>query len=266
MVQIARDWVKVDAAVLSELKNLARKVPRPQGEMSARNRKTLRAFDDPRVLQQLDELPKLLWAEAKAAPAPSKWTLAKAQAAIAIALETYIPLRLRNLTELSFETHIHLRTNPGATSTLELSEEEVKGEHALAFDLPSHLAAMLIDYRDRFAPSIIGRRPAHVFVNVDGLTRKGRATVRYLIMAHLKRAGISLNPHAFRHLAGKRILDRHPGEHEVVKQLLGHDDIETTVRFYTGVDTRRAGNYFQELLESSAAARANSAATASKPA
>ena len=112
---------------------------------------------------------------------------------------------------------------------------------------------MLLHYRDVLVPQITGRRPSPLFVNVDGITRKGKASVRSLMQSRLMKAGLRLNPHAFRHLAGKRILDVNPGHHEMVKQLLGHESVETTVRFYTGVDTRRAGTYFQGLLEASAA-------------
>ncbi len=249
LVQIARDWVKVGEGDLKGLKALARKVPRQAGEMTKRNRQKLRAFDDPRVLRRLIDLPNELWTDVKAEPNPGRWTLARAQAAIGIKLLTFIPLRLKNLSALSFETHIHLRAERGAISTLELAADDVKGHRDLAFDVQPDLVAMLLFYRDRLVPAIADRRPSFLFVKEDGLTLKSFQTVRYLIQGHLKKAGIDLNPHAFRHLAGKLILDRQPGAHELVKQLLGHNDIGTTVRFYTGVDTRRAGRFHQHLLE-----------------
>jgi len=139
LVQVARDWVKVDEEVLKRLKAMARKVPRPRGEMTARNRETLRRFDNPAVLRTLDELPQVLWAEVLAAPNPGRWTLATAQAAIAIAIETFMAFRLRNLSELSFDRHVHLRAAHDAASTLEIAAEEVKGNRPLAFDIPTEL-------------------------------------------------------------------------------------------------------------------------------
>src|SRR4051794_19827047 len=51
---------------------------------------------------------------------------------------------------------------------LSLSNGEVKNKVELTFDVPPHLTKMLLEYRDRIAPKIIGRRPKRLFVNRDG--------------------------------------------------------------------------------------------------
>ena len=86
-------------------------------------------------------------------------------------------------------------------------------------------------------------------MNADG-TPKNPATVAGLVMTCLRRrAGIVLTPHQFRHLSAKVVLDRHPGEFETVKQLLGHKSIKTTVGAYAGIDSRRAARRHQYLVE-----------------
>ena len=55
--QIAREWVKVDPAVLAELKKLAAKMPMPATGLTDKNKRFLRQFDDPAVLQRLHDLP-----------------------------------------------------------------------------------------------------------------------------------------------------------------------------------------------------------------
>jgi integrase len=98
-------------------------------------------------------------------------------------------------------------------------------------------------------PKVLGHRPDFVFINKNG-SLKREASVRQLIQTNLSRhVGIEFHPHAFRHLAGKLILDDNPGGHELARQFLGHKRIQTTVNYYTGVDTRRAGRHFQDLLE-----------------
>jgi integrase len=142
-----------------------------------------------------------------------------------------------------------MRAGPRAISTLELPAGEVKNGTEHAFDIPPHIASMLIEYRNRFAPKVIGHRPKRLFVNADG-TPKNPATVAGLVMTYLRRrAGIVLTPHQFRHLSAKVVLDRHPGEFETVKQLLGHRSIKTTVGAYAGVDSRRAARRHQYLVE-----------------
>ena len=203
LVQMAAQWVKVDAGVLAELTRLAGKVPVPVSGLTAKNKRVLRQFDDPASLQRLYDFPRRLWDEVKRDAKRNRLTLAKAQAAIAVSILCYMPIRLKNLAALTFDLHLFMQEGPRATSSLELSAGEVKNETDLAFDIPPDLAKMLIAYRNRIAPKIIGHRPDRLFVNVDG-TPKTQWTVAWLIRTYLRRrAGIAISSHQFRHLAAK---------------------------------------------------------------
>ena len=144
--------MKVDAQVFAELKRLVGKMPAPVMALTDKNKRALRQFDDPAVLRRLYALPERLWVEARRDKKPNFRTLAKAQAALAIAILCYMPLRLQNLAALEFDTHLFMREGPRAISTLELPAGEVKNGTELAFDIPPNVAKMLIEYRDRFAP------------------------------------------------------------------------------------------------------------------
>ena len=50
-------------------------------------------------------------------------------------------------------------------------------------------------------------------------------------------------------MAAKVVLDDSPGAIELVKQLLGHENLKTTANFYAGIDTRRAARHHHRLLE-----------------
>jgi integrase len=249
LVQIAHEWATVDAQVFAELKRLVGKMPAPVMALTVKNRRALRQFDDPAVLRRLYSLPARLWIEARREKKPHFRTLAKAQAALAIGILCYMPLRLHNLAALEFDTHLFIRAGARAISTLELPAGEVKNGTELAFDIPPNIAKMLIAYRDQFAPNIIGHRPTRLFVKTDG-TPKNQAAVAGLIMNYLRRrAGIVLTPHQFRHLSAKVILDADPGGFETAKQVLGHKSIKTTVGAYAGIDSRRAARRHQYLVE-----------------
>ena len=99
-----------------------------------------------------------------------------------------MPVRPENLWELEFDTHIFLRSGSGAISTLELNADEVKNGNAIGFDIPPHLAKMLLEYRDHIAPRHIGHRPRRLFVNIDG-SPKCQQTVAYLIDRYARNAG-----------------------------------------------------------------------------
>ena len=227
----------------------------PVVDLTNKNKRFLRQFDDPKAQQRLRELPERLWVEVRRDRRPSFRTLAKAQAALAIAILTYMPVRSQNLSNLAFDTHLFVRAGADAISTLELSKEEVKNKRELAFDIPPQVTKMLIEYRERIAPKIIGHRPARLFVNVDG-TPKSERTVAWLISTYAKRrCGIVLTPHQFRHLSAKVLLDAQPGAFEIVKQLLGHKRNDTTVNAYAGIDSRRAGRHHQRLIENAIASQ-----------
>jgi integrase len=87
------------------------------------------------------------------------------------------------------------------------------------------------------------------FVNPDG-TPKHLQTLSHLIRRTVrKHAGVDLAPHQLRHLAAKIVLDDSPGAFELVKQLLGHENLKTTTNSYAGIDTRRAARHHHRLLE-----------------
>jgi integrase len=199
-------------------------------------------------LHRLWDLPERLWAEVKRESKPNFRTLAKAQAALGMAILCNAPLRSENLTVLEFDTHLFVRTGAGAISSLEMSGGEVKNGVPLEYDIPPKVAKMLIEYRDQIAPKVIGKRPSRLFVNVDG-TPKAQATVAWLIRTHAwRRAGIVLTPHQFRHLSAKVLLDDQPGSFETVRQALGHKSLRNT-RIYAGIDSRRAARHQQRLIE-----------------
>jgi integrase len=249
LVQIAREWVKVDDATRAELNRLARKLPVPRPDLTQKNKHFLRQVDDPLVLQRLRALPAKLWSMVRRDDKPSFRTLALAQAALALEILTYLPIRMQNLISLSFGVHLFLQGGPGAISTLAIPAHEVKNKRAIEFDIPPHIVRMLIEYRDQLAPKIIGRKSEHLFVNPDG-TRKHAQTLSHLIVRTVRKyAGVDLSPHQYRHLAAKIILDDSPGAFELVKQLLGHENLKTTTNAYAGIDTRRAARHHHRLLQ-----------------
>ena len=54
--------------------------------------------------------------------------------------------------------------------------------------------------------------------------------------------------HQFRHAAGALILKRRPGEYELVRQLLGHRSVQTTINCYIGLDMIQASQIYTEIV------------------
>jgi integrase len=54
--------------------------------------------------------------------------------------------------------------------------------------------------------------------------------------------------HQFRHAAGAIILKKRPGEYELVRQLLGHKNVQTTINAYIGLDGIQASEIYNKII------------------
>ncbi|MDF1600215.1 site-specific integrase [Mesorhizobium sp. YIM 152430] len=244
LVQVG-NWIGLAAPQLSEIRSITRRQKRPEPKMTEKNKKIVGRFEDDELRQRLVHLPELLLEEARHQTGCKRSRLAKIHAALAIGCLTLFPVRLMNLASLRFGEHIDLTCGFG---TIRFPREQVKNEQPLEFDIPPHYAALLKEYHDELGPLLTGKIRERVFVNTDG-TPKRSGPLSTLIKSYAVRyLGVSINPHAFRHLAAKFILDDNPGAHVVVQHLLGHKNLETTATFYAGTDTKRAARHHHMLL------------------
>ena len=54
--------------------------------------------------------------------------------------------------------------------------------------------------------------------------------------------------HQFRHAAGALILKHRPGEYELVRQILGHRNVQTTINAYVGLENIQASEIFGKIV------------------
>ena len=54
--------------------------------------------------------------------------------------------------------------------------------------------------------------------------------------------------HLMRHLGALLYLDRNPGSYEIVRRVLGHKRLSTTVGNYTGAETDAAIEHFDAVI------------------
>lgn len=62
------------------------------------------------------------------------------------------------------------------------------------------------------------------------------------------RLGLDIYPHAARHLAAFLYLRAHPGQYEMVRRILGHRSVQTTIQFYCGLETDAAAQAFDKVV------------------
>jgi integrase len=249
---IARHWARLDPADLERLRLMTRKLTPPKRGMTARNAARLRPFDDESVRDRLLDLPAQLCNEVERGVrrlgAPNVALARLWQTAVLIEIELAVPLRLANLAGLRIGTHL-LRLLGGGL-LLVLSEEEVKNGLPFEVPLPASTAAMISRYIERYRPLLGAAGSDWLFPGRTPGRRKSHDGVRDQITKILaERCGVAMHPHLFRHLAGKLILDQDPKAHGLVQRVLGHKHISTTMGFYTGLETARAVQHYQAIVQ-----------------
>jgi integrase len=248
LIAIAKEWVRVPGEALAALKAIRHKLGALPIGLTEKNKDLLRQFNDKGLLQRLVNLPDRLWRHAAGELKASRRQFIDLQNALAIDILLVAPLRMRNLTALNFDEHIRWPQGQGKPAVLLFRSEETKNNVPLEFELPDVLSDRLHVYRNKIAPTVIGRRPDHLFVTWRGKPRTQAAIAVAIEKTVLKYVGVRLTPHQFRHLAAKIILDHNPGAYELVRELMGHKNMQTTTNFYAGIDTRRAGRAHLELI------------------
>jgi integrase len=248
LIAIATEWIKTPADTVATLKALRRKLGTLPPGMTEKNKALLRKFDDPRLLEELIELPDGLWRRARRDLATSRRPFIDLQSALAIDLLLHVPLRMENLSELSFEQHLHWPQGRGKPALVVFGIDETKNDIQLEYEIPTVLAERLHVYRNEIALAVTGKRPDAVFVTWAGKPKTQSALTTAIEKTVLRHLGVKLTPHQFRHLAAKVILDANPGAYELVRQMLGHKNMKTTTNFYAGIDTLRAGRAHANLV------------------
>jgi integrase len=231
---------------MAVLRKLKAQLPRGHTGLAARNRELLRRFEDIDLKRRLARLPGVLWSRATSGKLPPRQSLIEAQNAILIQLLLSAPLRLKNVRAFTFGVHIAWHGKNGPV-LLHVEARDMKNKQDYDAVLSEPIATMLKSYRDKIVPATLGRKHDALFVSKRG--RKAATTIRGQFRKAIRKGlGLELSPHQMRHIAAKLILDANPGAHELVRELLGHRSIETTVQFYSGIDVNRAVRFHDKLI------------------
>ncbi len=235
---VAHYWVKVDPKHLEQLKELCKRLKSREVGMTDKNRSRLRQFDDPENVRRLLALPAKLVADARRAGKPTCDTARMVQVALALELLLMIPLRLKNLGEINIERHL-VWSYRGVVQ-LTIPGDEVKNVADIEALVPPQAVHLLDTYIRDYRPLLIDGPSSALFPGKAGASKTLQTLRLQIVKAVERHCGLQVNPHLFRHIAAKLYLDANPGAYGVVRLLLGHKSIETTIKFYCGMETASA--------------------------
>jgi integrase len=220
------------------------------GGMTDKNLALVRQVLTPGVWSRVVKLPGAMMATARTrqvyAPARSAVT---AQLAVAIAILTVAPVRLANLTSIRLGTNLIKPGGPESNYWLVFPDHDTKNRVKLEFPLDSHLTKLIDEYVFSFRPTLLRGWNEDWFFPGQRGGAKGKISFSGQITGRIcKATGLRITTHQFRHAAGAIILRHRPGEYELVRRLLGHRSIRTTINAYIGLDSIQASEIFGKLV------------------
>jgi integrase len=247
---VAKHFFKVDAKTLKKFHRLAgdagklaREEAKKNPGMTQKNRKRLQQIG-PAQLRALFQAPALLIGTAiqrihRGIATTSD--LVDAQVGAAIAILLHAAIRAANLASIKLGGQLHLMDGDEGTGHLRFESNETKTGRVLEFELPLDLTRLL----KRFVSEVLPAFPRSMVSNAlfAGQTNetKGSGLLGSQITSRVSDiVGVKMNQHLFRHFLALLYLERHPGNYEVVQDLLGHLRVETTRKYYCGLETLAA--------------------------
>jgi integrase len=242
---VARHWVKTDEATLTRMAQVARNLAVPEQGLTTKNRDRLRPFDDEEMVRRLINLPLALREEADSGRLTPQRAAVLAQLAVAIELLLVAPIRRQNLAAIDCVRHL---IPVGRGLHLVIPAEDVKNAVDLEFALPSTTVELLAWYQEQHRPLLAKPGCTALFPGRDGGAKSGGTLGVQVKTIVFERTGLVVNAHLFRHIGAKIFLDRQPGSYEVMRRVLGHKKMDTTTKFYAGLETAAATKHFDEVI------------------
>jgi integrase len=248
LASIARHYVgsEADGKVLAEL--AGRLKPENHG-MTPKNRERIRQFDTASNVAALINLPARLMGRVRHTDDGARLQALTAMKALAVEILLHVPLRASNLFGLKFGENVidiggrtrrvHIVIPPGDAKT--------KKPYEVA--LSPSATRLLDEYVRNYRPRLCKEQSAYLFPSPSGGKRHRDGFARDLCRLIAAETGLVMNVHLFRHFAGYIILKENPQAIELVRQLLGHTSIKTTLRFYAEISAEHAADAYEKIIE-----------------
>jgi integrase len=220
------------------------------GGLTGKNLTLIRQVLTEGIWNEVVSLPNALMRQARAdqAHAPVKAAVT-AQLAVAIAILSFAPVRLTNLVSIELEKNLIKPGGPASPFWLVFPHYDVKNRVNLEFTFDEALTGLIDEYIHDFRPTLVrGSNAAWLFPGVAGEPKTANMFSTQITERIQKATGVRMTVHQFRHACAAIYLKHRPGEYEVVRRLLGHRNIQTTINFYCGLETTQANEAFGKII------------------
>ena len=172
-----------------------------------------------------------------------------AQIAVAVAIQTVAPVRLSNLASILLGENLIKPGGPNSNYWLTFRKYDVKNRTPLQFKLDETVTAIINEYVHDFRYALVrGSNADWLFPGMSGSHKEKISFSTQIVERIQKSVGLRITVHQFRHAAGALILKHHPGNYELVRRILGHKSVQTTINFYCDLETTQASEIFTDIV------------------
>lgn len=247
-IQAARDWAGVDDDTLKELREVLHRLGPQRLGVSPKSRAALRQFISDDNQRLIFNLPDKIMREVTQNDSGTRIAAVTAQKAVAIELLLAAPMRIGNLVALRTDRHLHRRDGPAGPIYITLPAEEVRGGQETTFVLSRHATDITQLYLERFHPRLAGVDCPWLFPGETGAHKHVNLLSTQIRRTVFDYTGLRLTPSQFRHLAAKLLIDSEPGAYELVRLLLGHKRLHTSLWTYRSIKMAEGMDRYDRIL------------------
>jgi Phage integrase family len=219
-----------------------------RGGLTDKNTTLIRQVLTPGVWNRVVQLPQKMMSTARSqrSSAPLRAAVT-AQLAVATAILTVAPVRLANLVAIKLGINLIKPGGPDSNYWLTFPDHDVKNRVRLEYPLQQYFTRMIDEYVHDFRPVLLrGRNDDWLFPGQHGGAKANILFSGQITQRVYQATGAAV--HQFRHAAGAIILKHRPGEYELVRQLLGHRNVQTTINAYIGLENIHASEIFSKIV------------------
>lgn len=219
----------------------------PQKGMTRKNRDRLRVLQNDQSMLRLLKLPDQVFNNPPTGKANDYTKALAREDAVAIAILLVCPVRIKNLASVHLEQHI--QRPGGGRAYLVLTEDDLKNERSLEFELPQEIIQMIDRHLASRCPHMCPVGTPWLFPRRNGASPIEPGQLASRIKKRVRQeTGLVVNAHLFRHVAVMNWLDANPGGYEVSRRLLGHSAVSHTINMYSGLEAKSATRAFADLI------------------
>lgn len=222
-----------------------------EGGVTEKNLYVIRAVLTEGVWDKVVQLPRALTEEARLDrhTAPTKAAV-NASIEVAIAILSIAPMRLGNLIRIKLDENLIKPGGIDGPYWLVFPKEDVKNRVQLQFKLLPEVGEIIDEYINNFRPILLrGSNGPWLFPGETKEVKTSRTLSIQVTDRVFKATGLRLTVHQFRHVAAAIFIKAFPGQYERARQLLGHKNIATAMRFYVALETTFANEAFNDIIK-----------------